>query len=61
MGDIGFASLADVEREYITKVLLATGWRVAGGGGAAAILGLTPSTVFFRMKKLGIRKPSGRR
>jgi DNA-binding XRE family transcriptional regulator len=34
------------------------GWKVGGRSGAAAILGLKPTTLFFRMKKLGITKPS---
>jgi transcriptional regulator with GAF, ATPase, and Fis domain/tetratricopeptide (TPR) repeat protein len=51
------SSLADVERSYIEKVLDATHWRVSGPNGASAILGLKPTTLLFRMKKLGIRKP----
>ena len=50
--------LADVEREHIIKVLNATGWKVNGKDGAAVVLGLKPSTLFFRMKKHGIERPS---
>jgi PAS domain S-box-containing protein len=50
--------LDDVERNHILKTLEATGWRVKGKQGAAEILGLKPSTLHFRMKKLGIRRPS---
>ena len=50
-------SMSDVERLHITKVLNSTGWKVNGRDGAAEILGLKPSTVFFRMKKLGIKRP----
>lgn len=49
-------SLEDVERSHIEKVLTMTHWRVNGPKGAASILGLKPSTLFFRMKKLGIKK-----
>lgn len=49
-------SLEDVERSHIEKVLTMTRWRVNGPKGAASILGLKPSTLFFRMKKLGIKK-----
>ena len=45
-------SLESVEREYIREVLSHTGGRVYGSGGAAAILGLKPSTLQSRMKKL---------
>jgi len=33
-----------------------TGWRVSGKAGAAEILGLKPTTLEARMKKLGIRR-----
>ncbi|MCU0579126.1 MAG: sigma 54-interacting transcriptional regulator [Desulfobacterota bacterium] len=52
----GWQPLADVEREYLEKVLQATRWKVSGRNGAAAILGLKPTTLFFRMKKLGLQK-----
>ena len=50
--------LSDIERRHIVKVLNATGWRVNGKGGAAEVLEMKPSTVFFRMRKLGIKRPS---
>ncbi|MGD9139372.1 MAG: sigma 54-interacting transcriptional regulator, partial [Desulfobacterales bacterium] len=52
----GFDSLKTVERQHMVKVLEATGWRISGPKGAATILGINPSTLRFRMKKLGIRK-----
>ncbi len=51
------ASLADVDRDYIVRVLESTYWKVSGPKGAAKILGLKPTTLLFRMKKLGIEKP----
>ncbi len=39
------------------EVLEQTGWRVRGRGRAAEILGLKPSTLESRMKKLGIERP----
>jgi len=48
--------LSAVESAHIRKALDATGWRINGPQGAAIILGLNPSTLRFRMKKLGIRK-----
>ncbi len=51
-------TLAEVERNHILKVLEDTGWRVSGKEGAAELLGLKPTTLESRMKKLGItRKP----
>jgi formate hydrogenlyase transcriptional activator len=50
-------TLADSERELILRALASTGWRIKGPKGAAAALGLNPSTLYSRMKKLGIRPP----
>jgi formate hydrogenlyase transcriptional activator len=49
--------LASAEREHILQVLRETGWRIDGPSGAAAILKLHPSTLRFRIKKLGIHRP----
>ena len=52
------SNLEEMERRHIISVLKKTGWRVAGKGGAAEILGLTRSTVYSKMKKLNIHRPS---
>ncbi|MGA9534934.1 MAG: helix-turn-helix domain-containing protein, partial [Desulfobacterales bacterium] len=49
--------LAATERGHILRVLRKTGWKIEGPSGAAAILKLHPSTLRFRIKKLGIRRP----
>jgi PAS domain S-box-containing protein len=49
-------TLEEMEKEYITRVLETTGWRIEGRRGAARILGLNPSTLRTRMAKLGIQK-----
>ena len=49
--------LEKVERQHIINILKRANWRVKGKGGAAEILGLNPSTLRFRMKKLGIERP----
>jgi PAS domain S-box-containing protein len=49
-------TLEELERDHITRVLEATGWRVRGDAGAAALLGLKPTTLEARMKKLGIER-----
>ncbi len=48
--------LYEFERRYILEVLKATNWRVKGAHGAAALLGLPPSTLYSRMKKLDIKR-----
>jgi formate hydrogenlyase transcriptional activator len=47
-------TIEQVERQHILNVLNQTRWRVKGAGGAASVLGLNPSTLTSRMKKLGI-------
>jgi formate hydrogenlyase transcriptional activator len=49
------ASLEDVERTHIEKVLKQTRGVIGGKGGAAEIVGLPVSTLRHRMKKLGIK------
>jgi len=49
-------TLEELEREHILEVLELTGWRVSGARGAAEILGLRPTTLEARMKKLGIQR-----
>jgi PAS domain S-box-containing protein len=51
-------TLDEVERAHILRVLEMTAWRVRGKTGAAAILGLPPTTLDSRMAKLGIHRPS---
>jgi formate hydrogenlyase transcriptional activator len=63
-GDLGQGAalpqtLADVERDHILRTLEATGWRIKGPGGAAAVLGLNPATLYSRMNKLAIRRARG--
>ena len=52
-----FLSLEENERQHILEVLEATGWAVKGTRGAAALLKVGPSTLFYRMKKLGLVRP----
>ncbi|MCU0596920.1 MAG: sigma 54-interacting transcriptional regulator [Desulfobacterota bacterium] len=49
-------SLESVERDHILDVLKQTRWRIEGKDGAAALLGLHPSTLRGRMRKLGIQR-----
>jgi len=49
--------LEEVEAEYLRNVLQSTKWRVRGKGGAADIVGLKPTTLESKLKKLSIRRP----
>jgi formate hydrogenlyase transcriptional activator len=49
--------LDEMERAHILAVLESCGWRISGKGNAAERLGLNRSTLQFRMRKLGIRRP----
>ncbi|RMH40134.1 MAG: sigma-54-dependent Fis family transcriptional regulator [Deltaproteobacteria bacterium] len=54
-------SLDDVLRRHIERVLAEHDWVIEGERGAAVALGINPNTLRSRMKKLGIRRPAGRR
>ena len=46
------------EKANITAALEVAGWRIAGAGGAAELLGVPASTLANRLRSLGISKPS---
>jgi transcriptional regulator of acetoin/glycerol metabolism len=50
-------TLEDMERSQILKILSETKWRIEGKDGAAAILGIHPSTLRARLHKLQIERP----
>jgi transcriptional regulator with GAF, ATPase, and Fis domain len=52
--------LEETERNQIFKILYETRWRIEGKDGAAAILGLHPSTLRARMHKLAIIRPEAK-
>ncbi|HEY6004644.1 MAG TPA: sigma-54-dependent Fis family transcriptional regulator, partial [Anaeromyxobacter sp.] len=49
-----WVTLAEAERRYIADVLHHVKGRITGAGGAAEILDLKPSTLNFRIRKLGL-------
>jgi formate hydrogenlyase transcriptional activator len=49
-------TLEEAERNHIRKILKQSRWVVDGPNGAAARLGVKRSTLYFRMKKLGISR-----
>lgn len=48
--------LASHQRQHILSVLESCGGRIKGPGGAAERLGLKPSTLYYRLKTLGIER-----
>jgi len=51
-------SLEAVETKHILSILEKVRWRIRGKGGAAEILELNPTTLYSKMKKLGIKRSS---
>jgi formate hydrogenlyase transcriptional activator len=51
-------AFSEAERHAIVRALDSAGWRISGRSGAAELLGLKPTTLHAKMKKLGIRRPS---
>jgi DNA-binding NtrC family response regulator len=47
-------ALAELEHDHIRQVLQQTSWRIEGKNGAALLLGLNPSTLRARMRKMAI-------
>ncbi|MCP4400400.1 MAG: AAA domain-containing protein [bacterium] len=56
-GQPELTTLEDAEKAHILKALEFTEWRISGVRGAAKILGMKPTTLESRMKKLDIRRP----
>ncbi len=48
-------TMDELQRRYIRYVIERTGGRISGRGGAAEVLGMDRSTLYHRMKKLGLR------
>jgi formate hydrogenlyase transcriptional activator len=51
-------ALKEVDRALILQALEAAYWMIGGAEGAAAKLGLKRTTLFYKMKKLGISRPT---
>ena len=50
-------TLAEIERDQIIRALRESQWVLGGPGGAAERLGLKRTTLFYKMRKLGITRP----
>jgi transcriptional regulator with GAF, ATPase, and Fis domain len=55
------AELRELEHRNFVKALEVSGFQIAGPGGAARLLGMSPSTLSYRLKQLGIEKPKASR
>ena len=45
------------EKQQLVEALQATHWRIYGVHGAAALLGMHPEKLRYRMQKYGLRRP----
>jgi transcriptional regulator with GAF, ATPase, and Fis domain len=50
--------MRQLEKENIAVALAKADWRIHGQGGAAELLGLKPTTLISRVKKLGLKRPA---
>jgi transcriptional regulator with GAF, ATPase, and Fis domain len=53
-------AMEDVERRHIEAVLSDRNWTIEGERGAAKVLKIHPNTLRSRMRKLGLKRPTGR-
>ncbi len=51
-------TLDELQRTHILRVLAEANWKIKGEGNAAERLGISPSLLRHRMKKLGIERPA---
>ncbi len=51
-------TLDEVQKNHIVQTLESVRWRVRGKNGAAEILSCKPTTLEYKMKKLGIKRPA---
>ena len=51
---VSIRTLKEAEYQQIVAALEKTGWRIKGSDGAAAILGMNPSTLYTTMRRLHI-------
>jgi transcriptional regulator with GAF, ATPase, and Fis domain len=54
---VTYDDLQRLERDSILAALKQTEWKISGHGGAAELLGIKPTTLSSRMKKMDIKRP----
>jgi len=52
------AELQRRERENLLVILQKTNWKIKGADGAAELLGVKPTTLITRIKRMGLKRPS---
>ena len=50
--------LRRLERQNLFAVLQKAGWKIKGTDGAAELLGVSPTTLFARIQKMGLKRPA---
>jgi len=50
------AEMQQRERENLLAILNQSGWKIKGPGGAAELLGIKPTTLLSRIKKMGLKR-----
>jgi formate hydrogenlyase transcriptional activator len=50
--------LEELEKQNILAALEQTSWKISGSSGAAALLGVPPSTLNSKIKAFGLTKPT---
>ena len=51
------AELRELEHKNFVKAMEISGYQIAGPRGAARLLGMSPSTLSYHLKRLGIERP----
>ena len=56
-GNLTVKDFLSNERDHLLAVLALASWKIEGHDGAASILDIHPSTLRYKLKKLGIKRP----
>ncbi|MCD8534892.1 MAG: Fis family transcriptional regulator, partial [Verrucomicrobia bacterium] len=51
------AEMQQRKRANLLAALEKTGWKIRGADGAAELIGLKPTTLLSRMKRMGLQRP----
>jgi transcriptional regulator with GAF, ATPase, and Fis domain len=51
------ADIISLQKQNLLAALVRSGWRIYGKGGGAELLGIKPTTLIERMRRLGIKRP----
>jgi transcriptional regulator with GAF, ATPase, and Fis domain len=55
---ISVSMLRELERQNILNALASCDYQIAGADGAAKLLGMSPSTLAYHIKRLGLKRPA---